>query len=198
MVAFRCAQCDSTEPPSVDDGRILSPMVCDRCSGRAPLSPVPSFGAGLRKIRFRLITWFSITALLCVLFTSIRLFGSTGAAVFLDLVVLSIGIANLYRFRGALGIRIPRFTIAEFLVSMAICLMLHGLLTPAVQSNCHRRGTTIAPAAANFGASARDDVAPAENSAMSRPLGSAISASSTTTSVSCHGRVVPAERADAK
>ena len=43
--------------------------------------------------------------------------------------------------------------------------------------------TTITPASANFCASARDVVAPAENSAMSRPLGSAVAASSTTTSL---------------
>ena len=38
---------------------------------------------------------------------------------------------------------------------------------------------TIAPAAANFGASSRDEVAPDENRAMSRPVGSAVAASST-------------------
>ena len=64
--------------------------------------------------------------------------------------------------------------------------------------NADELSITIAPAAANFGAKARDDVAPAENSAMSSPLGSAVSASSTTTSVPSQGRVVPAERADAK
>ncbi len=38
---------------------------------------------------------------------------------------------------------------------------------------------TIAPAAAKAGTSAREVVAPAENSAMSSPLGSAVEASST-------------------
>ena len=42
--------------------------------------------------------------------------------------------------------------------------------------------TTIAPASANTCASAREVVAPAENSATSRPLGSAVAASSTTIS----------------
>jgi hypothetical protein len=42
--------------------------------------------------------------------------------------------------------------------------------------------TTTAPAAANRGACTRDIVAPAENSAMSMPLGSAVSASSTSIS----------------
>ena len=41
---------------------------------------------------------------------------------------------------------------------------------------------TTAPAAAKRGASSRDVVAPAENSAMSRPVGSAVAASSTTIS----------------
>ena len=47
-------------------------------------------------------------------------------------------------------------------------------------------------------ATAADEAAPAENRAMSSPLGSAVSASSTTMSVPFHGRVVPAEREDAK
>ena len=57
---------------------------------------------------------------------------------------------------------------------------------------------TMAPAAANRGACSRDVDAPAENSAMSRPAGSAVDASSTVTSPSAHGRVVPADRDDAK
>ena len=58
--------------------------------------------------------------------------------------------------------------------------------------------TTTAPAAANRGASARDAVAPAEKSAMSSPLGSAVSASSTMTSRSPKGSTVPADRAEEK
>ena len=57
---------------------------------------------------------------------------------------------------------------------------------------------TVTPAAANRGACAREVVAPAENSAMSRPVGSAVAASSTTISPPPHGRVVPADRAEAK
>src|SRR4051794_3349960 len=58
--------------------------------------------------------------------------------------------------------------------------------------------TTRTPASANRGASAREVVAPAEKTAMSSPLGSAFSASSTTTSRSPQVRVVPADRAEAK
>src|SRR3954470_4732182 len=57
---------------------------------------------------------------------------------------------------------------------------------------------TVTPAAANFGASALDVDPPAEKRAMSSPVGSAVSASSTTTSAPAHGNVLPAERADAK
>ena len=64
--------------------------------------------------------------------------------------------------------------------------------------NAEELSITIAPAAANLAANSRDDDAPAENSAMSSPLGSAVAASSTTMSVPFHGSVVPAERADAK
>ena len=44
----------------------------------------------------------------------------------------------------------------------------------------------------------RDIVAPAENSAMSNPDGSAVAASSTTISPPFHGSVVPADRSEAK
>src|SRR3954465_5684369 len=55
-----------------------------------------------------------------------------------------------------------------------------------------------APAAANFGASSLDADAPTENNATSMTDGSAVSASSTTTSRSRQRSVVPADRADAK
>ena len=57
---------------------------------------------------------------------------------------------------------------------------------------------TMAPAPAKRGASARLPVAPAENRAMSMPDGSAVAASSTTISPSPHGRLRPADRAEAK
>ncbi len=57
---------------------------------------------------------------------------------------------------------------------------------------------TSTPAAANRGAWIFDIAPPAEKIATSSPLGSAVSASSTTTSSPRNGRVVPALRADAK
>ena len=57
---------------------------------------------------------------------------------------------------------------------------------------------TVTPAAANRGANSRDDAAPEENRAMSRPDGSAIAASSTVICVPFQSKVVPAERAEAK
>ena len=57
---------------------------------------------------------------------------------------------------------------------------------------------TVTPAAANRGACAFEVVAPAEKSAMSSPVGSAVAASSTVISPSPQGRVLPAERAEAK
>ena len=70
--------------------------------------------------------------------------------------------------------------------------------TSGSMRNAEELSITVAPAAANRGASSRDDVAPAENRAMSRPVGSAVAASSTVISPSPHGSVVPAERAEAK
>ena len=58
--------------------------------------------------------------------------------------------------------------------------------------------TTVTPAAANRGACTRDIVAPAENSAMSRPVGSAVSASSTSISWPRNVSLRPCERAEAK
>ena len=58
--------------------------------------------------------------------------------------------------------------------------------------------TTMAPTAATWGASSFEAAPPLENSAMSRPEKSAVAESSTVTSPPAHGRVVPAERAEAK
>ena len=57
---------------------------------------------------------------------------------------------------------------------------------------------TTAPASANRGACTRDMVAPAENSAMSSPLGSAVSASSTSISCAAERQLAARERAEAK
>src|SRR5271163_529495 len=57
---------------------------------------------------------------------------------------------------------------------------------------------TVAPAATSRGASSRETEAGAEQSARSMPERSAVSASSTTTSPSAQGRVVPADRAEAR
>ena len=57
---------------------------------------------------------------------------------------------------------------------------------------------TITPAAANLGANSRDDAAPDENRAMSRPDGSALAASSTVIGEPFQSRVVPADRDEAK
>ena len=57
---------------------------------------------------------------------------------------------------------------------------------------------TMAPAAARRGASQRETSAGAEQSARSMPERSAVAASSTVTSPSPHGRVEPAERAEAR
>ncbi len=70
--------------------------------------------------------------------------------------------------------------------------------TSGSMRNAEELSMTVTPAAAKRGASSRDDVAPAENRAMSRPAGSAVAASSTTISPPPHGSVVPAERAEAK
>ena len=58
--------------------------------------------------------------------------------------------------------------------------------------------TTTAPASATRGAQIFEVEPPLEKSATSSPEKSAVAVSSTVISVSPHGRVVPAERADAK
>jgi len=57
---------------------------------------------------------------------------------------------------------------------------------------------TVTAAAANRGACTRDIEAPAENSAISNPAGSADAASSTTMSAPSQGNVEPADREEAK
>ena len=58
--------------------------------------------------------------------------------------------------------------------------------------------TTMAPAAANLGANARDVLAPAEKITTSKPVGSAVVASSTVIERPAKSMVDPAERAEAK
>ena len=57
---------------------------------------------------------------------------------------------------------------------------------------------TVTPAAANRGACTSDIVLPAENNAMSRPVGSAVAASSTSISWPRKASLRPWERAEAK
>ncbi len=64
--------------------------------------------------------------------------------------------------------------------------------------NAEELSTTVTPASAKRGASAREVVAPAEKSATSSPAGSAVEASSTVISRPAKGSTVPAERAEAK
>jgi hypothetical protein len=90
------------------------------------------------------------------------------------------------------------------MIPLRASVMVSGLtsLTTSGTSGSIRQAeelsTTIAPASANRGARARDVVAPAEKSAMSSPLGSAVLASSTVISRSPYGSSVPADRAEAK
>src|SRR4051812_15173571 len=88
--------------------------------------------------------------------------------------------------------------IAAIVVQLGLAMMPRpAATTPAIASgltsdttsgmagslrNALELSTTITPASTNRGTSARDVVAPAENSAMSSPAGSAVAASSTTTS----------------
>ncbi len=58
--------------------------------------------------------------------------------------------------------------------------------------------TTTAPAAATTGAHCLEVAPPLENNATSRPEKSAVAVSSTVTCSPFHGRVVPADRAEAK
>ena len=64
--------------------------------------------------------------------------------------------------------------------------------------NAAELSTTVTPAAAYPGASAREVPAPALKSATSRPVGSALAASSTRISRSPNGSRFPADRAEAK
>ena len=92
--------------------------------------------------------------------------------------------------------------IAAIVVQLGLAMMPFGALwiSPGLTSlttsgtsgsirHADELSITIAPAAANCGASSRDDVAPDENRAMSRPVGSASAASSTVMS-----RALPRQR----
>lgn len=97
-------------------------------------------------IQFPLTTLFVVTGLLSVLFALMRLFGLTGALLAGDLVVLAIGIANLFRVRTMLGVRFPKVKVGEFGVLVILCFVLHGLAMPAVVTKCRPRGAAAGPA----------------------------------------------------
>ncbi|CAB4690967.1 unannotated protein [freshwater metagenome] len=105
---------------------------------------------------------------------------------------LSTGIAAIVVQLGLAMMRLWAFAISLGLTS----LTMSG--TSGSMRHADELSMTITPAAEKRGASTRDDEAPLENRAMSRPEGSAVSASSTVIWRSPHGNVVPAERDDAK
>ncbi len=105
---------------------------------------------------------------------------------------LSAGIAAIVVQLGLAMMPLPAF---------ATCSGLTSLTTSGTAGSIRQAeelSMTTAPAAAKRSASARDAVAPAENSAMSSPAGSAVAASSTVTSPPDQGSVEPADRAEAK
>jgi len=61
-----------------------------------------------------------------------RWFGLQGLAFFLDVLVLSVGVANFARLRHRTRIWIPKLSLVEFIVCCLICIILHGLLLPPV------------------------------------------------------------------
>jgi hypothetical protein len=101
--------------------------------------------------------------------------------------------------------------IAAIVVQLGLATMPFGVLsrspgftslttsgTSASIRQADELSTTIAPASAARGARVSEAVLPLLNSAMSMPAKSAVAESSTTTSPSAQGSVLPADRADAK
>ena len=105
---------------------------------------------------------------------------------------LSTGIAAMVVQFGLAMMPMRALTISPGLTSLTIS----G--TSGSMRHADELSMTVTPAAANLGASNFEQVAPAENSATSSPVGSASEASSTVMSVPRHGKVLPALRADAK
>ena len=104
----------------------------------------------------------------------------------------STGIAAIVVQLGLAMMRLRAFLISSGFTSLTIS----G--TSGSMRHADELSITVTPHAAKRGASSREDLPPAEKSAMSRPVGSAVDASSTVTSPPFHGSFVPADRADAK
>ncbi len=145
MATIHCRQCDETIQPTTGEVRKKPLLLCDRCAGHEAELPFRS-----RCLRFPLITLFSLTGLSCVLFATTRWLGFVGVVVFAEMIVFALGIANFRRLHTVYGIRIPKITIVEFLVLATVCLILHGLLLPAVQTNCRFQPIPIAPASTSL------------------------------------------------
>src|SRR5882757_2748182 len=104
----------------------------------------------------------------------------------------STGIAAIVVQLGLAMIRLRALLISPGLTSLTIS----G--TSGSIRHADELSMTMAPPAANFGASSRDEAAPDENKAMSRPVTSAVAASSTVIGVPFQSSVVPADRDEAK
>ena len=104
--------------------------------------------------RFTLATLFyavTVAALACGLG---RCFGFDGIAIAADITLLSLVTVRCLNSRGWYAIECPEWTIIEWGVLLCVCLILHGLALPAVQSTCPSRSTvptqtSIGPSTSN-------------------------------------------------
>jgi hypothetical protein len=83
-----------------------------------------------------LLVAVSFVALLCTLS---RQYGIQGLIASFDLALVCLGMASVFKITQMWGMRVPRLTLVEYIVLLAVCAMFHGLALPAISTGGHRR-----------------------------------------------------------
>lgn len=95
--------------------------------------------------RFSVGVLLAITLFVAVVFAGYRAFGANGIAPACAFVAVIWFAVSRTRTLALYPMNRKRITVVELLTILAICLILHGLTLPAVQSGPHRRRAAPAP-----------------------------------------------------
>ena len=128
VVSFPCPKCQSSVSGASGEGKLLSTAVCSACRVRGIVPDVARrhqscvlvLQQGLASVRFSLIALLTLTSLACVTLAAVRQFGPTGVFFVVKGLAAAVTVCNLFAIRSAFGFRIPRLTVVDFLVVVAV------------------------------------------------------------------------------
>ena len=85
-------------------------------------------------MRFSLLSVFTLTTLVCLLFALVRWQGGwAGVGIFGELMTGAILLARLSKRRVILGLPVPQWTVPEFVAVFTIFLLIYSVSLPSVQ-----------------------------------------------------------------